>query len=100
MKRYAAESAAFYKSLGVRFDLSFEDFSDRDAGFYAAQQGNAKTWFTAADFARHLQYAKTFVHLAGVRMVAWQIPLGNTVMGVSRGCWDARGRDGIALLLF
>ena len=28
------------------FDLSFEDFSDRDAGFYEQDQGNPKTWFT------------------------------------------------------
>ena len=34
---------------------------------------------TPADFRRHLLYAQTFVRLAGVRMVAWQIPLGNTV---------------------
>ena len=45
-----------------------------------AVEGNPKTWFTPADFRRHLLYAQTFVRLAGVRMVAWQIPLGNTVM--------------------
>ena len=31
---YATRSAAFYRSLGAAFDLSFEDFSDRDAAFY------------------------------------------------------------------
>ena len=88
VERYAAQSAAFYRSLHARFDVAFEDFSDRDAGFYQAQQGNAKTWFTPADFARHLLYAKTFVRLAGVRMVAWQIPLGNTVMRAMDNTWD------------
>jgi hypothetical protein len=76
VERYAAQSAAFYRSLDARFDVSFEDFSDRDAGWYAAQ-GNSSTWFAPADFHRHLLYAQTFVRLSGVRMVAWQIPLGN-----------------------
>ena len=87
VRAYATRSAAFYRSLHARFDVSFEDFSDRDAGFYAVQQGNAKTWFSPADFARHLLYAKTFVGLAGVRMVAWQIPLGNTVMRAMNNTW-------------
>jgi hypothetical protein len=77
VKAYAARSAAFYRSLHARFDLSFEDFSDRDSGFYEHQQGNAKVWFTPADFHRHLLYAQTFVRLAGIRLAAWQIPLGN-----------------------
>jgi hypothetical protein len=88
VERYAAESARFYRALRAKFDVAFEDFSDRDAGFYQVQQGNAKTWFTPADFARHLLYAKTFVRLAGVRMVAWQIPLGNTVMRAMDNTWD------------
>src|SRR4051794_2761755 len=78
VRTYASQSAAFYRSLHAKFDISFEDFSDRDAGFYAIQQGDPKTWFTAADFHRHLLYAQTFVRLAGVRLAAWQIPLGNS----------------------
>src|SRR5438874_5046141 len=88
VRAYTAQSAAFYRALHAKFDVAFEDFSDRDAGFYAAQQANSKTWFTPADFARHLLYAKTFARLAGVRMVAWQIPLGNTVMGAMNNTWD------------
>jgi hypothetical protein len=88
VRAYATRSAAFYRSLGARFDMSFEDFSDRDAGFYTVQEGNPKTWFKPADFARHLLYAKTFVALAGLRMVAWQIPLGNTVMRAMNNTWD------------
>ena len=49
---------------------------------------NPKTWFTPADFHRHLLYAPTFVQLAGVRMVAWQIPLGNTLMRAMNNTWD------------
>ena len=88
VRAYAAQSAAFYRSLHARFDVSFEDFSDRDAGFYAKINGNPNTWFTPADFHRHLLYAQTFVRLAGVRMVAWQIPLGNTVMRAMNNTWD------------
>jgi hypothetical protein len=75
---YAAQSAAFYRSLNAKFDVAFEDFSDRDAGFYAKVEGNPNTWFKPADFHRHLLYGQTFVKLAGVRIAAWQIPLGNT----------------------
>jgi hypothetical protein len=80
VRSYAEQSAAFYRALHAKFDVSFEDFSDRDAGFYATVKGNPHTWFTPGDFHRHLLYAETFVRLAGVRMVAWQIPLGNTLM--------------------
>jgi hypothetical protein len=87
VRAYAARSAAFYRSLHARFDLSFEDFSDRDSGFYEKQHGNAAVWFEAADFRRHLLYARTFVRLAGVPMVAWQIPLGNTRMRAMDDTW-------------
>jgi hypothetical protein len=80
VEAYASTAAAFYRSLHASFDLAFEDFSDRDAGFYEKVEGNAKTWFTAADFHRHLVFGRTFVRDAGVRMAAWQIPLGNTLM--------------------
>jgi hypothetical protein len=75
--KYATQSADFYKSLNAHFDVSFEDFSDRDAGYYEKVEGDPNTWFTPADFHRHLLYGQTFVNLTGVRMVAWQIPLGN-----------------------
>ncbi len=87
VRSYASQSAAFYNSLHAKFDLSFEDFSDRDAGFYEKVQGNPNTWFTSADFHRHLLYGATFVKLTGLRMVAWQIPLGNTVMRAEDDTW-------------
>jgi hypothetical protein len=88
VKRYAAQSASFYNALHAKFDLAFEDFSDRDSGFYEKTEGNRAVWFTPADFRRHLLYAKTFVRLAGVRMVAWQIPLGNTLMRAENDTFD------------
>ena len=87
VRAYAAQSAAFYRSLHAHFDIAFEDFSDRDAGFYAKVENNPNTWFKPADFHRHLLYAQTFVRLAGVRMVAWQIPLGNTLMRTDDNTW-------------
>jgi hypothetical protein len=85
--KYATESADFYNSLHAKFDVAFEDFSDRDAAFYTAQ-GNPNTWFKPADFARHMLYGATFVRLTGLRMVAWQIPLGNTVMRAENNTFD------------
>jgi len=87
VKEYAARSAVFYRSLGARFDLSFEDVSDRDAGYYAKIEGDPDTWFTPADFHRHLLYGATFGRLARLRMVAWQIPLGNTRMRAMNNLW-------------
>jgi hypothetical protein len=87
VRAYAARSAEFYRSLGASFDIAFEDFSDRDAGFYAKIAGNPKAWFTPADFHRHQLYAQTFVRLARLRIVAWQIPLGNTVMRAMNNTW-------------
>jgi hypothetical protein len=88
VRAYAAQSASFYRSLHARFDVAFEDFSDRDAGFYAKINGNPNTWFEPADFHRHLLYGATFVKLAGVRLAAWQIPLGNTKMRAMNNTWD------------
>ena len=87
VRAYAAQSARFYRSLHARFDIAFEDFSDRDAGFYEKVEGNPNTWFKPADFHRHLLYGATFVRLAGLRMVPWQIPLGNTVMRAMDDTW-------------
>jgi hypothetical protein len=86
--KYAKESASFYDALHAKFDVAFEDFSDRDAGFYQAQEGNSTTWMKPADFARHMLYGATFVRLTGLRMVAWQIPLGNTVMRAENNTSD------------
>ncbi len=36
----AARAAAFYKSLGANFDLTFGEFSDRDSGFYQYVYGD------------------------------------------------------------
>jgi hypothetical protein len=38
VRRYASQSAAFYRALHAKFDVAFEDFSDRDAGQPAHQR--------------------------------------------------------------
>ena len=77
----AARSAAFYRSLGAPFDLTFSEFSDRDAGFKEHVYGDrGRSWWDAADFRRHVRFLAAFVEGAGTRMVLWQIPYGNTKM--------------------
>jgi hypothetical protein len=78
VRRYAAQAAAFYRALGTQFDIAFDEYSDRDADYYKLVEHNPNTWFKPADFHRHLLFGATFVRLAHVRLVAWQIPLGNT----------------------
>jgi len=87
VRSYAARSAAFYRSLGTHFDIAFTDLSDRDAGYYEHVE-HRNTWFSAQDFAHAALYDATFVRLAGVRLVVWQVPLGNTVMRSENDTWD------------
>lgn len=77
----AARAAAFYRSLGVNFDLSFGEFSDRDAAYkqYVYNDGGL-SWFNANDFRRHARFMAGYTAGAGNRLVLWQIPLGNTKM--------------------
>jgi hypothetical protein len=75
-----ARSAAFYHSLGAKFDLAFTDASDRDAGFKQYVSGDAGAWWSADDYARNVRLVGAFSRAAGLRVVIWQIPLGNGVM--------------------
>jgi hypothetical protein len=78
MDALAAKSAAFYESLHARFDLVFNDVTDRDAGFYQYVLGNPRTWWGPADFARLNRYLAGFTHRTHTAVVLWQLPLGNT----------------------
>ena len=77
----AAKAANFYNSLGARFDLTFVDASDRDAGFkqYVYGDGGA-SWWDAGDYTRSARMLSQFSALSQTRIVIWQIPLGNTKM--------------------
>jgi hypothetical protein len=78
MDRLAARSARFYESLGVRFDLVFNDVTDRDAGFYRYVEGNPRTSWHAADFARLNAYVAAFTRRTHTPVMLWQLPLGDT----------------------
>ncbi len=77
----ALKAANFYNSLGARFDMTFVDASDRDAGFkqYVYGDGGA-AWWDAGDYARSARMLGGFSVSTNTRIVIWQIPLGNTRM--------------------
>ena len=78
---FAARSVAFYRSLGAPFDLAFSEFSDRDAAYKEHVYGDrGQSWWDEADFKRHVRFIAGFVEGAGMPMVLWQIPYGNTKM--------------------
>ncbi len=84
----ADRSAAFELSTGAVFDLSFGDPADRDSAFKQIQYGDggASRW-DAADFARFDRWIGRFNVDVGLRMVLWQIPLGNTKMRAMDNTW-------------
>ncbi len=84
----AARSTAFQLSLGAPFDLVFTDPSDRDAGFKQVIYGDGgNSWWDDTDYQRFNQYVRDFVRGVGLRMVLWQIPLGNTKMRAMDNTW-------------
>ena len=85
MDALAAKSAAFYSALGVRFNLVFNDVTDRDAGFYQYVEGNPDTWWGPADFRRLNVYIAGFTRRTRTPVVLWQLPLGNTMLNNTWG---------------
>jgi hypothetical protein len=81
----AAKSAAFYEALKARFDLVFNDVTDRDAGFYQYVEGNPNTWWRPSDFRRHDAYIAGFTRRTGTPVVLWQLPLGDTMLNNTWG---------------
>ena len=77
---YATRSAAFYRVARRARSICRSRTSPIATPGTTRRSGRGSTWFKPADFHRHLLYGRTFVRLAGIRMAAWQIPLGNTVM--------------------
>lgn len=83
----ASQTAAFYKSLNAPFDLTFSEFSDRDAGFDLLVTKKPNTmWSTEAtaengnmnDFDRFRRFLKRLNQETGQKIILWQIPVGNT----------------------
>ena len=84
----AARSAAFQRSLGAAFDVVFTDPADRDAAFDQIVNGDGGvSWWDDTDYARFDRYVSGFVSGVGLRMVLWQIPLGNTKMRAMNNIW-------------
>ncbi len=84
----AGRSAAFYQSLGANFDVSFAEFSDRDAGFKQVIYGDGgASWWDSGDFARNVRYLGRFSSFIQTRVVLWQLPLGNTKMRAENNTW-------------
>jgi hypothetical protein len=82
------KAGRFYRSLGARFDLTFTDWSDRDAAFKRAIYGaGPDAWWTAADRTRVVRFTRAYSLKARQRVVVWQLPLGNTVMRAMDNSW-------------
>jgi hypothetical protein len=87
MAALAARSARFWRAAhGARFDLTFVDVEDRDAGFNAKINGDPNSGWDAADYDRNAAYLKAFHHRTHKPLVIWQIPLGNSTLPDE---WDA-----------
>jgi hypothetical protein len=85
----ASRAASFYNSLGADFDLSFAEFSDRDAGFKQFIYGdNGAAWWDEGDFTRFARYLGRYSELSGTRIAMWQVPLGNTKMRAMNNTWN------------
>ncbi len=85
----ATRAGNFYNSLGANFDLSFAEFSDRDAAFKQYIYGDGGgSWFDADDFARHARFLGKFSSVTQKRIVLWQIPMGNTKMRAMNNTWN------------
>ena len=84
-----ARAARFYRSLGARFDVTFVDWSDRDAGFKERILGrsHADAWFGSGDYTRWRRFMSSYSRATGQRLVVWQLPLGNTAMRAMDDSW-------------
>ena len=84
----AQKAARFYRSLHAKFDLTFTDWSDRDAAFKRAIYGaGPEAWWTDADHARAVRFIRGYSAAAHQRVAVWQLPLGNTLMRAMNDTW-------------
>ena len=84
-----ARTARFEQSLGARFDIAFTDLADRDAAFKQYQYGDGgASWYTEDDYRRSTVFIGAFARNAGLRVVLWQVPMGNTKMRAENNTWE------------
>ena len=76
----ARRSARFYRSLGTRFDLVFNDVADRDDGWRIHVNGERvpQHRFERGDFARHDRYLAAFTRATRKPVALWQLPVGSS----------------------
>ena len=76
----ARRSARFYRSLGTKFDLVFNDVADRDDGWRVHVNGErvARDHFEPGDFARHDRFLATFTRATRRAVALWQVPVGSS----------------------
>ncbi|MEM7802997.1 MAG: hypothetical protein AAF633_27655 [Chloroflexota bacterium] len=79
-------SANFYNSLGQRFDMTFVDIRDRDAGYYA-YFGDNSAWWNAQDYQNNIAYLKQYNSQTGQALMLWQLPYGNTLYRAMDNSW-------------
>lgn len=72
--------ADFFKKCG-QWDLIFTDPSDRDAAWRVAKNYHKDgAWWTEKDFNSFRDWSGKLHELTGLPLIAWQIPMGNTIM--------------------
>ena len=72
--------AAFLQKCG-KWDLVFIDPSDRDSGWKVAHgQSEAQAWWSEKDFVSFRDWGGEIHRETGLSLVAWQIPMGNTIL--------------------
>lgn len=63
------------------WDLIFTDPSDRDSAWRVAKGYHVGgAWWTDKDFASFRDWSRDLHKLTGLPLMAWQIPMGNTIM--------------------
>ena len=81
MTTLAQRSARFWRRAGARrFDLTFLDVEDRDAGFNAHVNGDPDSGWDADDYDRIAIYLRDFHRRTREPLAIWQIPLGNSTL--------------------
>ncbi len=64
-----------------KWDLVFTDPSDRDSAWKVAHNYHASgAWWKDSDFSSFRDWSGRLYKLTGLPMMAWQIPMGNTIM--------------------
>jgi hypothetical protein len=87
---FGREAGSFAAQAGIsgvptgtsRYDLLFNDGSDRDAGYYKYVLGDAAAWWdrlnvTFPNFHRWESYVGAISTTANRSVIVWQIPIGN-----------------------